>query len=58
MNHYVYIKHPITGDRIVALPTGKTRQRQSESKEDEAEVGDFIEAEVVVLTPNGLRNRI
>lgn len=43
MNYYVTIKHPITGDNIVAIPTGKIRERQSESAE--------VEAEVRVLTP-------
>lgn len=43
MKYYVTIKHPITGDSITALPTGKIRERQSESTE--------VEAEVRVLTP-------
>ena len=41
MSYYVYIKHPITGDRIAAVPTGKTRQGQS----------TLPEAEVKVITP-------
>lgn len=43
MNHYVTIKHPIRGGNIFAIPTGKTRERQSEIQE--------VEAEVTVITP-------
>lgn len=43
MNHYVTIKHPIRGDNIHAIPTGKIRQGQSEVSE--------VEAEVTVITP-------
>lgn len=38
MNYYVEIKHPITGERIVVVPTGKTRQTQSSVSEAEGTV--------------------
>lgn len=36
MTGYIHIKHPITGDSIKAVPTGKKRQQ---------------EIEVIVITP-------
>lgn len=40
---YVTIKHPVRGDNILAVPTGKTRQTKSSPPE--------IEAEVRIITP-------
>jgi hypothetical protein len=50
MSHYVEIKHPIRGDCIYAVPTGKVRQRKSEVSE--------IEAEVAVITPKSRISKI
>jgi len=44
MNHYVTINHPNRiGENLVAIPTGKVRQRESTLSE--------VEAEVRILTP-------
>jgi len=43
MKYYVTIKHPIRGDNIHAIPTGKIRQGQSEVSE--------VEIEVRIITP-------
>ena len=43
MKYYVTIKHPIRGDNILAIPTGKIRQGQFEVSE--------VEAEVRIITP-------
>lgn len=48
--YYFQIKHPVTGDSICAVPTGKTRQGQSESQE--------TEAEVIVITPGARINKL
>lgn len=44
MKYYATIYHPFRiGEELIALPTGQTRQRESEIPE--------IEAEVRILTP-------